>query len=116
MTSLGYDVKNPLVYQILSNLDKNGKNNINFDEFLDLMTAKMGDKDSKEDILKVFQLFDENSNGHITLESLKRVARELGEDMSEEELKEMIDRADLDGDGKINQDEFYNIMTKKSFQ
>ena len=41
MQSLGYDVKNPLVFQILSNLDKNAKNTINFDEFLDLMTAKM---------------------------------------------------------------------------
>ena len=41
MMSLGYDVKNPLVFQILSNLDKNGKGTIDFDEFLDMMTARM---------------------------------------------------------------------------
>lgn len=41
MTSLGYDVKNPLVFQILSNLDKNGKGAIDFEEFLDMMTARM---------------------------------------------------------------------------
>lgn len=31
------------------------------------------------------------------------------------ELLEMIERADLDGDGEINPDEFYGIMTKKTF-
>lgn len=41
------------------------------------------DKDSKEDINKVFALFDDNNTGVITLEHLKRVARELGEEMSE---------------------------------
>jgi hypothetical protein len=34
----------------------------------------------------------------------------------QEELREMIERADLDGDGAISQDEFFNIMTKKTFQ
>ena len=78
--------------------------------------SSQSDKDSKEDIQKVFQLFDDSSKGSISLDNLKRVARELGEDMSEEELKEMIERADLDGDGVISMDEFFNIMTKKTFQ
>lgn len=64
----------------------------------------------------MFALFDDNNTGVITLEHLKRVARELGEEMTEEELREMIERADLDGDGAISQEEFFNIMTKKTFQ
>ena len=47
--------------------------------------------------------------------NLQRVAKELGETMSEEELLEMIERADTDGDGEISPDEFYAIMTKKTF-
>lgn len=31
------------------------------------------------------------------------------------ELLEMIERADTDGDGEISPDEFYAIMTKKTF-
>ncbi len=53
--------------------------------------------------------------GHINISDLQRVARELGESMSPAELKEMIDRADLDGDGVISFEEFFNIMTRKSF-
>ena len=44
----------------------------------------------------------------------KRVAKELGENMTDEELQEMIDEADRDGDGEINEDEFLRIMKKTS--
>ena len=42
-----------------SDLDKDGSGAIDFDEFLDMMTARMSDKDSREDIGKVFRLFDD---------------------------------------------------------
>ena len=63
----------------------------------------------------MFNLFDDDSTGKITLKNLKRVARELGETMSDDELLEMIERADKDKDGEINFEEFYEIMTKKTF-
>ena len=47
------------------------------------------------------------------MRNLKRVAKELGENMTEEELQDMIDQADRDGDGEINPDEFYRIMKKR---
>ncbi len=34
---------------------------------------------------------------------------------TEAELLEMIERADTDQDGEINPEEFYTIMTKKTF-
>ena len=71
------------------------------------------EKDTKEEILKVFKLFDDDSTGKISFKNLKRVAKELGENMTEEELQDMIDQADRDGDGEINPDEFYRIMKKR---
>ena len=47
----------------------------------------------QEQILKAFQLF-KGSSGKISFEDLKAVARELGENMSDEELQEMIREAD----------------------
>ena len=44
---------------------------------------------------------------------VRRVAQELGENIDEEELQDMINQADRDGDGEINIDEFYRIMKKK---
>ena len=49
-----------------------------------------------------FHFFDDDDTGKISFRNLKRVARELGENMTDEELQEMIDEADRDGDGEIN--------------
>ena len=115
MQSLGFEAKNQTIYQMISDIDKDKSGSIDFEEFLDMMTAKMSDKDSREDIQKVFNLFDDDQTGKISLRNLKRVAKELGETMSDAELLEMIERADTDTDGEINFDEFYAIMTKKTF-
>ena len=115
MQSLGFEAKNQTIYQMINDLDKNKSGNIDFDEFLDMMTARMSDRDTRDDINKVFRLFDEEGSQSITIKNLRKVARELGETMSDEELNEMIARADSNGDGAVSMDDFYNIMTKKTF-
>lgn len=82
MQSLGFEAKNQTIYQMIADIDKDGNGSIDFEEFLDMMTAKMSDKDTREDIQKVFNLFDDDQSGKISLRNLKRVAKELGETMS----------------------------------
>ena len=74
MQSLGFEAKNQTIYQMIGDIDKDGSGSIDFEEFLDMMTAKMSDKDSREDIMKVFNLFDDDQSGKISLRNLKRVA------------------------------------------
>jgi centrin-1 len=78
MQSLGFEAKNQTIYQMIADIDKDGSGTIDFEEFLDMMTAKMSDKDTREDIQKVFNLFDDDQTGKISLRNLKRVAKELG--------------------------------------
>jgi centrin-1 len=46
---------------------------------------------------------------------LKKVAQELGEDLTEEEIEKMFVRGDLDDDGFITSEDFYNVMTHKVY-
>jgi len=61
-----------------------------FPTFLDAITSKLGDKESRDGIGKIFALFDDDDSGSINLQNLKRVARELGETMTAEELEKNI--------------------------
>ena len=54
LMNLGIDTKNQTLQNMLADIDKNGNGNIDFDEFIDIMTAKMSDKDTREDLEKVF--------------------------------------------------------------
>ncbi len=45
---------------MIADIDKDGNGTIDFEEFLQMMTAKMGERDSREEILKAFRLFDDD--------------------------------------------------------
>ena len=53
--------------------------------------------------------------GKISTLELKKVAKDLGEDLNDEEIDNMFSRADLDDDGFVTGDDFYNIMTHKVY-
>ena len=69
-------------------------------------------RDTKEDAMRAFRQFDLDHCGKISFDNLKQVARELGENMTDEEIWEMIQAGDVDKDGMINEDEFLRVLKK----
>lgn len=61
------------------------------------------------------QVLTELIVGFIALKDLRKVAKELGELTDDNTLQEMMDRADIDQDGTISEEEFYNLLTKKAY-
>ena len=119
MRALGLDVSKEDMRLLLQQLGKDASSasaaslSITLDDFLSIMATRMPARDSREEVEKVFRLFDEDGAGFITFRSLKKVCAELGEGLTEEEMQEMIDEADKDQDGKISFDEFFRIMKKR---
>lgn len=111
MRALGFEPRKERISRMLLQTGVSPRANvIRFAEFTALMAQIMNEKDIQEEMLKAFGLFDVDGTGKITFENLKHAATVLGEDMTDEELREMIREADLDKDGGVNAREFVHVM------
>ena len=116
MQSICYDEKNPTVYEVMTELDNPRNKNsggATFNDFCQTVNYRVPEKETTEDLRKVFNLFLDDPNSSTTsLESIKRVADELGENIEEIELNAMLNKASKSG-ARLTFDDFVAIMTGK---
>jgi len=93
---------------MIRNVDKNSNGAIDFNEFIEMMLRR--DSKIEEDVLHAFRVFDRDGDGLISAEELKLTMNNLGEPLTDHEVKSMIEAADIDGDGRINFQEFSRLM------
>mmetsp|Transcript_2200 Transcript_2200/g.7258 ORF Transcript_2200/g.7258 Transcript_2200/m.7258 type:complete len:229 (-) Transcript_2200:42-728(-) len=112
---LGQTATEAEVQAMIAEIDEDGSGAIEFPEFLTMLVRKMRDTDTKDEILTAFKAFDRDGNGYISAAELRTVMRNLGEDLSEREMNEIISQADANCDGEIDVDEFatYIMAMKK---
>ena len=87
MRALGFEPRKEEIKKMLNDIDRDNSGRLTYDSFLTLMSSKMSDKDTNEEIMKAFKLFDDDETGKISFSNLKRVANELGENLTDEELQ-----------------------------
>ena len=88
--ALGFTPSKEDLNKLIGDFDKDKSGRIDFAEFLDIMITKMSEKDSVAELEKAFLLFDLDSDEKISFDDLKQVAKELNENMTDEELREML--------------------------
>jgi Ca2+-binding EF-hand superfamily protein len=86
---------------------------LSFSEFVAL-AVHPDPNDVRDEVRRVFDLFDKDGKGFINVNDLRTVAHDLGEQMTEDELQQMIDRTAKKG-GKVTYTEFASMMNKKLF-
>jgi Ca2+-binding EF-hand superfamily protein len=113
MVNIGYDEKNPVVYQVVTELDTPRNNNAggaSFDDFCQTVNNRLPDKETDDDLRRIFDLFvDDPDSDTTSLESIKRVADELGENIEEGELNAMLNKASKAG-SRLTFEDFVSIM------
>lgn len=87
---------------------------IGYDEFVEIMAKRIAERSPEEELRKAFELFDEEGNGRISLRNLKRVVRELGENLSDDDLQAMIEEFDTSGTKEVSLEDFAAIMKSSS--
>jgi calmodulin len=110
MKNLGQTPSEAELQDMINEVDIDGNGTIDFKEFLGLMARKMRDNDSEEELIEAFKVFDRDGNGLISNVELQHVMTSLGENVTMDEVDEMIKEADLDGDGYINYEEFVKMI------
>lgn len=110
MRSLGHNPSQDDIMDMIKEVDKNGNGKIEFNEFLLLMDKKMKAFESEELIREAFEVIDTTGEGYITLTKLRHVVQDLGLNLTDEEMDEMILEADPSGDGRVSYQEFVDIM------
>lgn len=111
LRALGFTLDNKTVINIIDKNDLNGNRLISYDDFFTVAGEMIINRDPMDEIKRAFKLFDDDQTGKISIKNLKKVAQELGENLTDQELRAMIDEFDLDGDGEINESEFIAICT-----
>ncbi|CAN6560840.1 unnamed protein product [Malus baccata var. baccata] len=87
----------------------------NFQDLLPTMADKLGGDGLIGELCNGFNLLVDSSKGVITFESLKRNSALLElQDLSDDDLRSMLDEGDFDGDGALNQMEFCVLMFRLS--
>ena len=77
---------------------------------MQIVTANQNDDSEKFE--EVFAVFDRNNDGLIDKADLRKILKDLGESISEDDpVEELISQVDEDGDGMINKSEFVKLMT-----
>merc|ERR1712046_426472 len=114
MKALGCEPKPGEIEKMIGEVDDDGGGEIGFDEFLKMMTNKILNKDPKDDMIKAMRLFEPKLDelGGVSLESVKRIADETNQPVSDMDVEEMFAEADADGDGVLNEEEFLRIMKR----
>ncbi|RLN38565.1 putative calcium-binding protein CML8 [Panicum miliaceum] len=80
--------------------------------FVHMMTDKMGERDARDELYKAFRIIDKDGNGKISDIDIQRLAIETGEHFTLDEVREMIEAADENGDGEIDLEEFMKMMRR----
>ena len=111
MKELKFDENEPVVYDIVSEIESETQTPVSYDDFVDKLTEKLQDRESQKATERVYELFVEDPKDTLTYEVLKKVAVETGDNTSDEDLKRLIKNGASNGND-IPYEEFHSIMTK----
>jgi len=102
------------IQDMVNEVDSDATGVLQFPHFLQLMARKFSENNAEDEIREAFKVFDGDGNGYISRQELRQVMLNIGEKLLDAEIDYLINDIDIDGDGQINYEEFYLMMTSVS--
>ncbi|KAL8228652.1 hypothetical protein R6Q57_013552 [Mikania cordata] len=108
LARLGSKLSEAEVQQLMEAADVDGNGTIDYIEFI-TATMHRHKLERDEHLYKAFCHFDTDNSGYITMDELETAMKQYG--MGDEAtIKDIISEVDTDNDGRINYEEFCNMM------
>mmetsp|Transcript_27214 Transcript_27214/g.75835 ORF Transcript_27214/g.75835 Transcript_27214/m.75835 type:complete len:150 (-) Transcript_27214:81-530(-) len=110
MRSLGQCLTEAELQDMITAVDLDGTGSIDFEEFAALMVRRPRDENPEKELIEAFGIFDKDADSAIGLADMRKEMENLGERMTVEEIKEMLQELDQDRDGKVTKADFVQTM------
>lgn len=111
MKELKFDESEPVIYDLICELESENHVGLTYDEFVGKLTEKLRDRGSQKATQRVYELLVPDPNGILNFETLKKTAQEIGDKTPDEDLLRLIKNGAANGND-ISYEEFHSIMTK----
>ena len=92
---MGQDATDGEVDSMMRLADGDNSGKIDFWEFCTLMAHKMGDTNPDATLRKAFEVFDDDGSGTISSTEIRQVMREMGEQVDEEDMDDLMRSMDV---------------------
>jgi len=104
MKALGMTPTQVELSDMINEVDADGSGDIDFPEFLSMMAQRRKREEALQEIDDTFNLFDRDKDGLISSTELKEVMTAMGEIITDEEIKEIMEEADQSGSSRVQGD------------
>uniref|UniRef100_A0A7S2MRB8 EF-hand domain-containing protein n=1 Tax=Helicotheca tamesis TaxID=374047 RepID=A0A7S2MRB8_9STRA len=108
LKSLGKHPTDSELINMIRVADKNGDNEIDFDEFL--ICLEMHESSPQQELRDAFDKIDVDGNGCISASELHTLMKSLHQNLTKAEIDEIMKEVDTDGNGEIDFEEFCAMM------
>jgi len=110
MKKVGHNVKPDWLESMEDEIDTEGTGFIGFEEFCTLLTKKMQADEDERELKEIFRVLDKEKKGEVNVSELRWILKSLGDDLTEDDIDDMIADVDTDGSGLVDYEEFSKLM------
>lgn len=98
------------ILQMLRDINALDANILTFNQVLEMMMKHFKSPHTEEELTKAFNVFDRTGDGILGTKEILFVVNNLGENYTEDDIREMFLEIDKDRDGRIKVDDFIALM------
>lgn len=94
-------------------MDEEATGLLSWEMFKELFERKLREDFDEKELKEAFRVLDSSKKGVIPVSDLRWILQNLGDDITEEEIEDMIAETDTDGSGTVDYEEFKSLMSSE---